>query len=258
MRVEMTRTLGRLTALKVARINKRGMHADGGGLYLQVTGDGAKSWIYRFTLRGRAREMGLGSLSAISLADARSKASECRRQRQEGIDPIEARRALRAQLRLNEAKAITFKDAARAYIDAHRAGWHNAKHAEQWKSTLATYVEPIFGSLSVQDVDTSLVLKVLEPIWKTKPETAGRVRGRIEAVLDGAKVRGFRTGDNPARWRGPLDHLLPSRSKVRAVKHHATLPYRALPAFMQALREQKGTAARALEFTILTAARTGE
>jgi integrase len=250
--------LGRLTALKVTRTSKTGMHADGGGLYLQVTGDGAKSWIYRFTLRGRTREMGLGSLTAISLSDARSKAGECRRQRQEGIDPIEARRALRTQLQLNAAKAITFKDAARAYIAAHRAGWHNAKHAEQWTSTLETYAGPVFGSVSVQDVDTSLVLKSLEPIWTTKPETAARVRGRIEAILDWAKVRGYRTGDNPARWRGHLDHLLPARSKVRAIKHHSALPYRDMPDFMKALREQKGTAARALEFTILTAARTGE
>jgi integrase len=254
----MARIVERLTALGVARTKKRGMHADGGGLYLQVTGDGGKSWIYRFTLRGQTREMGLGSLTAISLSDARSKAGECRRQKQEGIDPIEARRVLRAQLKLDEAKAITFKDAARTFIAAHRAGWHNAKHAEQWTSTLETYAEPVFGSVSVHDVDTNLVLKALEPIWTTKPETAARVRGRIEAILNWAKVRGYRTGDNPARWRNHLDHLLPARSKVRAIKHHSALAYRDMPDFMQALGQQKGTAARALEFTILTAARTGE
>jgi integrase len=254
----MPRTIGRLTALKVTRANEPGMLADGGGLYLQVTGDGAKSWIYRFTLRGRAREMGLGSLSALSLSDARAKASECRRQRQEGIDPIEARRTIRQQIMLDAAKALTFKDAAQAYMHSHRAGWRNSKHAAQWESTLATYAEPALGALSVQAIDTAVILKVLEPIWTTKPETAGRVRGRIETILDWAKVRGFSAGDNPARWRGHLDHLLPSRSKVRRVKHHAALAYAELPDFMQAVRRQEGTAARALEFTILTAARTGE
>jgi integrase len=234
------------------------MYPDGGGLYLQVTSAGAKSWIYRFSLRGKSREMGLGSLTTISLADARLKASECWRQRHEGIDPIEARKALRESAILDAAKAITFEEAAAKYISSHRAGWQNPKHAAQWESTLATYVEPVFGALSVQAVNTSLVIKVLEPIWATKPETAGRVRGRIEAVLDWAKVRGFRTGENPARWRGHLDHLLPARSKIRRVKHHAALPYAELPAFMNELRQQDGTAARALEFTILTAARTGE
>jgi integrase len=235
------------------------MYSDGGGLYLQVTGAGAKSWIFRFSLNGRAREMGLGSLSAVSLADARSKAGDCRKLRQEGVDPIESRNAMRQQAALDAARAITFKDAAAAYIAAQRTGWHNAKHAAQWASTLATYAEPIFGSVSVQEIDTGLVLEALEPIWATKPETAGRVRGRIEAILDWAKVRGYRTGENnPARWRGHLDKLLPARSKVRAINHHAALPYNDLPQFIVALRGQEGIAARALEFTILTAARTGE
>jgi integrase len=254
----MARTVGKLTALKVARDLPAGMYADGAGLYLQVTGAGAKSWIYRFSLHGKAREMGLGSLAAVSLADARIKAGECRRLRQEDVDPIEARKSRREQAALDAAKTLTFKEAAASYIASHRAGWRSGKHAAQWENTLATYAEPVLGKLSIQAIDTTLVLKVLEPIWKPKPETASRVRGRIEAILDWAKVRGLRQGENPARWRGHLDHLLPARSKVRRVKHHAAVPYAELPDFIEELRLQEGGAARALEFTILTAARTGD
>jgi integrase len=254
----MPRTIGKLTALKVSRDLEPGMYADGAGLYLQVTSEGAKSWIFRFSLNAKAREMGLGSLSAVSLADARVKAAECRRLRQDGIDPIEARKARRAQAALDAAKTITFKEAAASYIASHKAGWRNAKHALQWGSTLETYAEPVLGGLSIQAIDINIVLRVLEPIWKTKPETASRVRGRIESILDWAKVRGLRQGENPARWRGHLDHLLPAKSKVRRVKHHAALPYAELPNFIAELRTQEGVAAQALEFTILTAARTGE
>jgi integrase len=254
----MARTVGKLTALKVARDLPAGIYADGAGLYLQATGAGAKSWIYRFSLAGKAREMGLGSLSAVSLADARAKAAEYRRLRQDGIDPIEARKARRAQAALDAAKTITFKEAAASYIASHKAGWRNGKHASQWENTLATYAEPVLGALSIQAIDTNFVLKVLEPIWKTKPETASRVRGRIEAILDWAKVRGLRQSENPARWRGHLDHLLPAKAKVRRVKHHAALRYAELPDFISKLRAQEGVAARALEFTILTAARTGD
>jgi integrase len=239
------------------------MYADGGGLYLQVTvnaqdGSPAKSWIYRYMLRGKAREMGLGSNNAVTLQQARAKAFECRQLRAEGIDPIDARKAAHDQARLDAAKVITFKKAAADYIAAHRAGWRNAKHGAQWGATLATYAEPIIGGLSVQAIDTGLVLRVLEPIWTAKPETASRLRGRIESVLDWAKVRGYRQGENPARWRGHLDKLLPARAKVRRVEHHAALPYADLPTFIATLRVQEGTAARALEFAILTAARTGE
>ncbi|WP_316173381.1 MULTISPECIES: tyrosine-type recombinase/integrase [unclassified Bradyrhizobium] len=258
----MAHLVGRLTALKVTKVKKPGMYADGAGLYLQVTGDGentpAKSWIFRFTLRGRSREMGLGSLSIFGLAEARAKAAEYRRQVYEGIDPIEARRAQRAQAALEAAAALTFEECTKQYLAAHSAGWRNAKHAAQWSSTLKTYAEPVIGSLAVHSVDTALVMKIIEPLWSKKPETASRLRGRIEAVLDWATVRGFRQGENPARWRGHLDKLLPARSKVRKVKHHAALPYDELPAFLAALRVQDGIAARALEFLILTAARTGE
>jgi integrase len=254
---DMARTTGRLTALKVEKAKRPGMYADGGGLYLQVT-EGGASWIYRYMLAGRAREMGLGPRVLFGLSEARAKALDARRLRHEGIDPIEARRATRAQARLDLAKAVTFKQCAERYIGAHRAGWRNGKHAAQWEATLATYAEPVMGGLPVQAIDTGLVLKVLEPIWVIKPETAGRVRGRIESILDWAKARGYRPGENPARWRGHLDKLLPARSKVRKVKHHTALPYAELPAFLMSLREQEGIAARALEFMILTAARTGE
>ncbi|MDB5405628.1 MAG: putative phage integrase [Rhodospirillales bacterium] len=254
----MARQVGRMSALAVTRATRKGMYADGGGLYLQVTSGGAKSWIFRYMLHGRAREMGLGPLHTVSLAEARIKATEYRRLRLEGIDPIDARHGQRNQLRLEAAKATTFDQCATSYIDAHRAGWKNAKHADQWKNTLDTYPGPVFGQLPVQAVDTALVMKVIEPIWESKPETASRVRGRIELVLDWATARGYRQGDNPARWRGHLDKLLPNRSKVRKVVHHPALPYAEIADCMKLLRAQNGTAARALEFLILTAARTGE
>jgi integrase len=253
----MARTIGKLTALKAQRTTAPGMYPDGGGLYLQVSSTG-KSWIYRFMLNGRAREMGLGPFHTVGLSVARTKAAECRQLRMEGIDPIEARRAQRSQSRLEAAKATKFMDCATAYISAQRSGWRNVKHATQWTNTLTTYAEPVFGSAPVQGIDTSLVLKVLEPIWTTKPETASRVRGRIEAVLDWAAVRGYRQGDNPARWRGHLDKLLPKRAKVRKVKHHPAMRYDELPEFMKTLRQQEVVAAAALELLILTAARTSE
>ncbi|MBR0795671.1 tyrosine-type recombinase/integrase [Bradyrhizobium jicamae] len=254
----MARTIGRLTALKVEKIKEPGMYADGGGLYLRVTEESTKNWVYRFMLNGRPRWMGMGPLHTIGLADARNRAAACRRQRHDGIDPIEARRAGRQRAHLDAAKAITFKECASRYIAAHRAGWRNAKHAAQWEATLATYAEPVIGALPVQAIDMTLVLKVIEPIWTTKPETAGRLRGRIESILDWARVRGYCEGENPARWRGHLDKVLPARSKVRKVEHHAALPYTALSSFLMGLRKHEGVAASALEFAILTAARTGE
>jgi integrase len=259
---DMSQFVGRLTALKVLKVKQPGMYADGAGLYLQVTGDGAarvaKSWIYRFTLRGRAREMGLGPLSTFGLAEARAKAADCRRLTYEGVDPIEARRTEHAEAALDAAKSLTFKECTEQYVAAYRAGWRNAKHAAQWSTTVETYADPVIGSLPVQKIDTALVMKIVEPLWSKKPETAARLRGRIEAVLDWATARGYRQGENPARWRGHLDKLLPARGKVRKVKHHAALPYDELPEFMAALRAQDGVSARALEFLILTAARTGE
>jgi integrase len=254
----MARQIGKLAAVSIGKAMKPGMYGDGGGLYLQVSAVGTKSWSFRFMLRGKAREMGLGPLHTVSLAEAREKAREQRKLRLDGIDPIEHRKAKRAGEYLAAATAITFQQCAERYIGAHRKGWRNTKHAAQWPATLSAYVYPVFGSLSVQAIDVGLVTKALEPIWHTKPETASRVRGRIEAVLDWATARGYRKGDNPARWRDHLKHLLPAPSKVRKVEHHPALRYDEMSVFIAALREQQGIVARALEFLILTAARTGE
>ena len=202
--------------------------------------------------------MGLGALHAISLADAREKAAECRKMLTNRIDPIDCRDAADAQLRLADARVKTFKECAEAYIEANKAGWRNPKHGNQWSSTLKTYAYPLIGDLPVQDIDTALVLKVIEPIWQTKTETASRVRGRIELILDWAATREYRQGLNPARWRGHLENLLPRRAKMQKVEHQPALPYHQIGDFMQALQKQDGVSAQALAFTILTAARTSE
>lgn len=254
--------MGKLTARQVQATTAPGRYGDGDGLWLHVGRAGAKSWVLRYKLPGAGmttpREMGLGPVSLVTLAEAREKARRARRLALDGTDPLAQRDAERAEARAEKAKAVTFRDAADRYVAAHEAGWRNAKHRQQWRNTLATYAFPVFGDLSVADVSTDLVMRVLEPIWTTKAETANRVRGRIENVLDWAKVRGLREGENPARWRGHLDALLPARAKVQSVKHHSALPYAELPAFMDALYGQAGVAARALEFCILTATRTGE
>lgn len=254
----MARQLERLTHKGVQAKRKPGYYADGGGLYLQVSIFGTKSWVFRFTRGGKSREMGLGPLHTVSLAEARGKAADSRRLLLAGMDPIEARNAIKTAAKLDASKARTFSECAAAYIKAHRAGWKNAKHAEQWENTLATYAAPKIGALPVQAIDTGLVMSVLEPIWTTKPETASRLRARLEMVLNWATTHDYRTGDNPARWRGHLSNLLPKRSKVRKVEHHAALSYDAIGEFMRDLATQPGTAAQALEFAILTAARTGE
>ncbi|MGO9681101.1 MAG: tyrosine-type recombinase/integrase [Beijerinckiaceae bacterium] len=254
----MPKKVNRLSAVKVASTKKPGFYADGNGLYLQVTDSGSRSWVFRFKAGGRTRDMGLGSLSTVGLAKAREMAAECRRLRLQGIDPIEARKGERVQAQLDAARSLTFDDCRDKFIASHRVAWVNDKHLKQWESTLKTYITPVFGALPVQNVDVALVLKALEPIWTTKPETASRVRGRVERILDWAKARGFRQGENPARWRGHLDILLAPRAKVRRVRHHAALPYGELPGFLAKIRERDAVAARALEFAILTAARTGE
>ena len=258
----MPRTLNRLSPLKLQKLKRKGLHADGGGLYLRVSDSGTKAWIFRFGERDgeklRLRDMGLGPVHTISLPKARELARECRELRLQGIDPIEHRRASLAAQKASDAKAMTFKQCADAYIASHEAGWRNAQHRRQWVTTLEQHANPTLGTLPVAVVDTALVMRVLEPIWKSIPETASRTRGRIESVLDWAKARGFRTGENPARWRGHLDHLLPARRKVRQVKHLAALPYGEVGAFMSALRRDKTRGAPALEFAILTAARAGE
>jgi integrase len=254
----MARAVGRLTALKVDKAKEPGMYADGGGLYLRVTPQGTKNWVLRYMLNRKPRWMGLGPLPLYGLAEARARALDARKKRHEGIDPIDARRAQRMRQRLDAARAVTFKQCAESYIASHQAGWRNEKHKYQWSATLSAYAFPVIGDLPVQTVDTGLVLKVLERIWTAKPETASRVRQRIENILDFAKVRDWRDGENPARWRGHLDKLLPARSRVHQVKHLAALPYAELPAFLANLRTRAAIAARGLEFLVLTAARTGE
>ncbi|MEO4011171.1 integrase arm-type DNA-binding domain-containing protein [Chromobacterium piscinae] len=253
----MAKGMHRLSAMKVAKVTERGCYSDGGGLYLQVTRDGVKSWVLRYMRQGKARTMGLGPIHTVSLADARVKAMECRKLLLAGVDPLQARQAEAEEARARQARSKTFVQCCEAYIEAHKAGWRSAKHADQWTNTLTTYAYPELGNLSVTDITVDLVMKVLEPIWTAKNETASRLRGRIEAVLDWATVRGYRAGDNPARWRGHLDHLLPQPSKIKRVEHHAALPYVEITSFVTSLKSQEGFAARALELLILTAARTG-
>jgi integrase len=247
-----------LTAIKVAKATKPGRYSDGQGLYLQVSKTGVKSWLLRYERYGRERWMGLGPLHTISLKDARDRAHHARRQLLDGIDPLDARKAARAAQALEAARSLTFEEAARQYFDAHERKWRNAKHRQQFLNTLQTYTFPKIGKFPIGAIDTGLVLKCIEPIWQNKTETASRVRARIEGVLDWATVRGYRRGDNPARWKGHLDNVLPARGQLQKPNHHAALNYTELPAFMAALGEREGVAARALEITILNAARTGE
>ena len=254
----MGRRTERLTARVVEQTKKPGYYGDGDGLVLRVTDGGTKGWLYRYKANGKVREMGLGPVRDVTLAEAREAVREVRRLRRAGVDPIDARRERKAAIRLEAARATTFSQCAAAYIENHRSSWTNPKHAAQWESTLRTYAYPAFGNLPVAAVDTGLVVKVLDSIWSTKPETASRLRGRIEAVLDFAAVRGHRAGENPARWKGHLKEALPTPSRVRRVKHHAALPYNEIGRFVTDLRTRGGGAAAALEFAILTAARTGE
>lgn len=251
-----------LTPLAVKNA-KPGRHADGGGLHLLVKESGARSWVYRFMLNGKSRDIGLGTAGpdGISLADARDARDALRLKVKAGIDPLEERQreateAL-AAAQAAQVAGITFKAVAETYIGANEGSWRNDKHRQQWKNTLATYVYPVIGELPVAEVATSHVLQILEPIWKAKAETASRVRGRMETILDAAKARGYRNGENPARWRGHIAQILPVRSRLTR-GHHKALPYDAIPAFVGALHQREAVAALALEFTILTAARTGE
>jgi integrase len=254
----MASVINKLSAAGVAKESAPGLYGDGGGLYLQIAKGGSKSWIFRFMIAGKPRYMGLGSIDTFSLREARERAKEARKLVADGIDPIEARRERVAEARADDAKLINFSEAAERYIKAHAAGWKNPKHADQWRNTLATYADPVIGPLSVAKVDTAHIMQIIEPIWTEKTETASRVRGRIESVLDWATARRYRSGENPARWRGHLDKLLPARSKVAKVRHHPAMLYADLPAFMQRLRALDSISARALEFTILTAVRTSE
>jgi integrase len=263
----MRREGNKLSAAAVRAASKPGLYGDGHGLYLQVSAFDTKAWVFRYMLDGRARKMGLGPLHTVSLAAARKRAENARLKVLDGVDPIADAEARRAERRIEAAKAMTFKQCAQAYVKANETSWKNDKHVAQWHSTFSetkrgTRVYPaataVINDLPVSGIDTSLVRKVLEPIWYSTPEMASRVRGRIERVLAWATVAGYRSGDNPARWTGHLNELLPAKTKVAAVVHHDAVPYREMPAFMATLRAKHGVSARALEFTILGAARTGE
>jgi integrase len=238
---------GRLTARKIETA-KAGKYSDGGNLYLIVSDTGTRKWVLRFTWRGKAREMGLGTPASVTLAAAREKAANARRMIGQGLDPIQERK--------RTGGVPTFGEMADQVCESLSAGFRNAKHRAQWKSTLTSYAAPIWNK-SVDTILTDDVLAALRSIWTTKPETASRVRGRIEKVLDAAKAKGYRQGENPARWRGHLDHLLPKQSKLTR-GHHAAMPYEHVASFVGRLRESDSLAARALELTILTAARSGE
>jgi integrase len=248
----------KLTSLKVDKARNPGLLGDGGGLYLRVTPSGTKNWVFRYTQHHKAHWMGLGPYPQISLADARRKALEAWNLREDGADPIKARRDQRASRRAQEARGITFRECAERYIEAHQAAWKHPKHVVQWRTSLANYVHPIIGDLPVDAIDTPLVMKVLEPNWTKKAETMTRIRGRIENILDWAKVRGHRSGENPALWRGHLSKLLPSKGKVAKPRHFEALPYGDVAKLMVDLRAREGVAARALEFTLLTAVRVNE
>jgi integrase len=246
----------RLTALTVNSLVKQGNWPDGDNLYLRIRHDGSKSWAFRYKVAGKQHWMSLGPVRDVTLAEAREAARKLRNDLREGISPLEQRRERQA-LALN-AEGRTFDAVAKLYIEAHRTGWKNVKHAAQWQSTLDAYASPVIGKLAVGSIGLDEVLRILRPIWKEKPETASRLRGRVEAVLDYAGVHGWRKGDNPARWTGYLDQVLPAKAKVRAVVHHAAVAWADMPAVMARLAGAGGTGALCLRFLVLTAARSGE
>lgn len=249
-----------LSAVAIKRMNKKGFYAVGGvaGLHLKVNDAGAQSWILRVSVGGKRRDIGLGGFPDVSLAEAREKAKQFRNDIAQGIDPIHVKKQRRSSLLAARAAEITFEQSAKEFLSSKGIEWKNAKHAQQWTNTLETYVYPVIGRLQVKDVDLSHIVKILEPIWKTKTETAKRLRGRIENILDWASVRKYRSIENPARWKGYLDKVLPSPGKITKVEHHAALPVDEVGRFMQRLRKREGISSRALEFLVLTVARSGE
>ena len=252
----MPRLANRLSAKFIANAKDRGMYPDGNGLYLSISAGGSKSWVFRYKYVGRRHDMGLGSYSVVPLSKARELAHRCREQLADGLNPLEVRRELNRNRKAETG--LTFREASDAYIKAHETSWRNAKHKAQWKNTLQSYAHPYFGSKPIANLATDDVLRAIERIWYDKTETASRVRSRIAAVIDWAIAAGLRKGDNPAVWNGRLDKLLPAPSKIKTVRHMPSLPWQEVPAFIRQLRLQPGNGARALEFAILTGARSGE
>lgn len=256
----MPRIATELSPLAVKRLTQPGMHAVGGvpGLYLQVGNSQSKSWILRAVVAGKRRDIGLGSYPAVTLAAAREKAQLHRESIQQGQDPVVVKRLARSALLAERARSVTFADVAKRYLKSHASGWRNPKHRAQWESTLELYVYPTLGSMVVTDIDTPAVLRVLQPIWHTKTETASRVRGRIEAILDAATAQGLREGPNPARWKGHLALTLPARAKIAPRQHQKAVPVDEVPAFYRAILELEGVGAVALRFLLLTCTRSSE
>jgi integrase len=254
----MAKSIEKLSALTVKGIKVKGRYADGGGLYLQVGPTGNKAWLFRFSRDGKARQMGLGAVATVSLADARQSAHECRKLLQDGIDPIAHREAQRRAMKSEQESLKSFRWCADQYIADHGDGWRNAKHRQQWENTLATYAFPNIGDTPVNEITTDDIISIIKPIWKTKTETASRLRGRIECILGWARHKGYRDGMNPAAWRDNLEHELPGKARVQTINQHPAMHYSDVGQFMAALRQQEGASARALEFLILAAARSGE
>ena len=256
----MPRKAAELPPLSINRLKEPGLWAVGGvaGLYLHVNARGARSWILRVVVGDKRRDMGLGGYPDIGVADARQKAREARLKIEQGVDPILLRKQAKSELMALQATDKTFEQAAGEYIKIHADSWSNDKHRKQWESTLAAYAFPVVGKLSLRHIRQEHILKILEPIWTTKTETATRVRGRMESILDWAKVKGLRSGENPASWKGHLDHMLPAPTRLKKIEHLTAVPVREMPGFMVKLRQAAGIAAQALEFLILTAARSGE
>ncbi|MFM0557070.1 integrase arm-type DNA-binding domain-containing protein [Paraburkholderia sediminicola] len=254
------RQLHRLSALRIAKKVAPGHYADGGGLYLQIADSGARSWVFRFKLNGRVREMGLGPVSRVSLGEARKLATGYREMVRDQIDPILARREQqrRKLLDISADANVTFREAAEAYIRAREPEWRNRKHVQQWGNTLKTYAYPVIGEVRVRNIDTAMIMRILQPIWTKKAETARRVRGRIKAILDAEAVLGHRVGSNPARYVDHLQIVLPRSKKRSQVRHHPALPWEELPAFIRELEQRPRRAARLLHLLILTATRTNE
>ena len=238
-----------LSAIAVRRLDRPGLHAVGGvaGLMLRVNDTGTKYWVLRIRMAGKRHDVGLGPFPEVSLADARAQAAQFRQKVREGLNPLAERHAARDALRTSYAKTLTFDQCAQRYLAGKASEFRNPKHARQWRTTLETYASPVFGTLAVDRVELAHVLQVLEPIWRTKTETASRLRGRMEKVLDFATVSGYRSGENPARWKGNLDVILPQPGKLKRVQHHRALPWADAPGFMESLRKRDGIAARALE-----------
>jgi integrase len=252
------RVRDKLTATSVARLRHRKLHSDGLGLYLDLRHWPSRSWQFRFAIDGQRREMGLGPVSQVTLAEARAKRDAARKLVKAGIDPIDQRLQQQRAHRAEKVKLVTFQQCAEGFIAAHGPSWRSDQYRIQYGTQLEQHVYPVIGGMAVKDIDTPAVLRVLQPIWTTKASSAGRIRHRIEAVLDWAKVAGHRSGENPARWKAHLDHLLPSPAKVTPTVHLAAMPYRGVPAFMDELAAKGSISALALQFTVLTACRLGE